>query len=151
MLQAIQEFFISIGAPGMFISAFLAGSFVPFSSELVMIGLLAAGMPGGQLLFWATLGNCLGGVFNYTVGSLGRTEWIARWTKVSPEKLEKGLQKVRRYGVWAGLLAWVPVLGSVFTVSMGFLRTRLIPSVLTICLSKYVRYALIVYLYENAL
>ena len=110
------------GATGMFAAAFLAGSFFPFSSEAVLLALLAAGAPPEALLLSATAGNTLGSLFNYGVGSLGREEWITRYTKVSPEKLERGKRWVRRYGAWAGLLAWLPLLGSVITVAMGFLR-----------------------------
>ena len=78
------------GGVGMFIAAFLAGSFFPFSSEAVMLALLAAGTNPGELLAWGTAGNVLGSLFNYGVGSLGKEEWIERWTKVPPEKLERG-------------------------------------------------------------
>ena len=111
MLDSLQQLLIENGALGMFLAAFLAGSFLPFSSEGVMIALLTAGTPATELLIWGTLGNVLGALFNYFIGSLGKEEWIQQWTKVSPEKLEKGKQKVRKYGSWAGLLAWIPILG----------------------------------------
>ena len=117
MLDSLQQLLIENGALGMFLAAFLAGSFLPFSSEVVMIALLTAGTPATELLIWGTLGNVLGALFNYFIGSLGKEEWIQQWTKVSPEKLEKGKRKVRKYGSWAGLLAWIPILGSVITVA----------------------------------
>ena len=132
------------GATGMFAAAFLAGSFFPFSSEAVLLALLAAGAPPEALLLSATAGNTLGSLFNYGVGSLGREEWITRCTKVSPEKLERGKRWVRRYGAWAGLLAWLPLLGSVITVAMGFLRVPLVYGMVLIGLGKYVRYWIIV-------
>ena len=132
------------GATGMFAAAFLAGSVFPFSSEAVLLALLAAGAPPEALLLSATAGNTLGSLFNYGVGSLGREEWITRYTKVSPEKLERGKRWVRRYGAWAGLLAWLPLLGSVITVAMGFLRVPLVYGMVLIGLGKYVRYWIIV-------
>ncbi len=132
------------GATGMFAAAFLAGSFFPFSSEAVLLALLAAGAPPEALLLSATAGNTLGSLFNYGVGSLGREEWITRYAKVSPEKLERGKRWVRRYGAWAGLLAWLPLLGSVITVAMGFLRVPLVYGMVLIGLGKYVRYWIIV-------
>ena len=132
------------GATGMFAAAFLAGSFFPFSSEAVLLALLAAGAPPEALLLSATAGNTLGSLFNYGVGSLGREEWITRYTKVSPKKLERGKRWVRRYGAWAGLLAWLPLLGSVITVAMGFLRVPLVYGMVLIGLGKYVRYWIIV-------
>lgn len=143
-MEAFIQLLVCYGGPGMFVAAFLAGSFFPFSSEVVMVGLLAAGTDPSDLLLWGTAGNTLGSLFNYGVGSLGRDEWITRFTKVSPEKLERGKRWVRRYGAWAGLLAWLPLLGSVITVAMGFLRVPLVYGMVLIGLGKYVRYWIIV-------
>ena len=41
-----------------------------------MIALLTAGTPATGLLIWGTLGNVLGALFNYGIGSLGKEEWI---------------------------------------------------------------------------
>lgn len=136
------------GSVGMFAAAFLAGSFFPFSSEAVMLALLAVGANPTDLLVWGTAGNTLGSVFNYGVGSLGRDEWIERWTKVSPQKLEKGKRWVRSYGVWAGLLAWLPLLGSVITVAMGFLRVKFIYAMINVAIGKYIRYWFILEAYK---
>lgn len=146
-MDAFIALLIHYGAVGMFASAFLAGSFLPFSSEVVMLGLLAAGADPVELLAWGTAGNTLGGLFNYGIGSLGRDEWIARWTKVKPEKLERAKRWVRHYGAWAGLLAWVPILGSVITVALGFLRVKLIYSMLAVATGKYMRYWLLIQAY----
>ena len=61
---------------GMLAAAFLAGSFFPFSSEAVMLALLATGLDTWQLVVYGTVGNVLGSVFNYCVGRMGRLEWI---------------------------------------------------------------------------
>ena len=44
MIAWIISFLVEWGYWGMLVAAFLAGSFFPFSSEAVMIGLLAAGL-----------------------------------------------------------------------------------------------------------
>lgn len=146
-MDAFFDILIAGGGFGMFVAAFLAGSFIPFSSEVVMVGLLAAGCDPSDLLLWGTAGNVLGSLFNYCVGSLGREEWITRWTKTPPEKLERGKRWVRRYGAWAGLVAWVPLLGSVITVAMGFMRVKMIYAMTTVAIGKYVRYWVVVSAY----
>ncbi len=135
------------GGIGMFVAAFLAGSVFPFSSEAVMLALLAAGADPGELLVWGTAGNTLGSLFNYGVGSLGKQEWIDRMTKAKPERLEQAKRWVRRYGAWAGLLAWLPIIGSIITVAMGFLRVKLMYALITVGIGKYVRYWLIIKAY----
>lgn len=143
-MQAIIDQFVAYGPWGMFAAAFLAGSILPFSSEVVLFGLLAAGSPPWTLLACATVGNVAGGMLNYGIGRLGREDWITRYAKVTPEKLERGKRFVHRYGAWAGLLAVVPVIGDLIIVAMGYLRTALVPSLATITISKYARYQFIV-------
>ena len=143
-MEQLVEILVEWGPTGMFVAAFLAGSFFPFSSEVVMLALLATGASPTSLLLWGTAGNVLGSLFNYYVGSLGREEWITRWTKVPPDKLERGKAYVRRYGAWAGLLGWVPLLGSVITVALGFLRVNVVAAISTIAVGKFVRYWVLV-------
>ena len=49
-MESLIEILTDYGYIGMFISAFLAGSIFPLSSELVMLGLLAAGLDPWQLV-----------------------------------------------------------------------------------------------------
>ena len=147
-MDVFIDFLVAHGMWGMLLSAFLAGSVLPFSSELVLVGLMAAGSDPTDLLVCATIGNTLGGVFNYCIGSLGKEEWIERLTKVSPEKLERGMRYVRKYGSWAGLLAWIPILGSIITVSLGFLRCRMLYSFFNMAVGKFARYALLISAYK---
>lgn len=146
-MEALTDFLISNGELGMFIAALLGGSVVPFASEVVLVGLLASGANPTALLIFATIGNTLGGLINYGIGSLGKQEWITRYARVSPERLEQGLAKVRKYGSWAGLLAWIPFFGSVVTVSLGYMRCRFLYSTFNIAVGKFVRYAIILSAY----
>lgn len=149
-MQELADFLIAIGPLGMFFAAFLAGSFFPFSSELVMVGLLGAGSNATSLLIWGTLGNTFGGYFNYLVGSMGKEEWITRRLKIDPGRLRRGKVYVRHYGAWAGLLSWLPILGSVITIAMGYVRTNRVLSAISIFLGKYVRYQILISAWQAA-
>ena len=60
-MDVITNFLIDWGYWGMFIAAFLAGSFFPFSSEAIMLGLMAAGLHPWPLVIYGTAGNyCVG-------------------------------------------------------------------------------------------
>ena len=48
------------------------------------------------------------------------------------------------------MLAWVPLLGSVISVAMGFLRVRFIYAIATVAAGKYVRYWLLIQAYLQA-
>ena len=70
-MDVLTHLLLDYGYWGMLLSAFLAGSFFPFSSEAVMLGLLAAGLDPVLLLVYGSIGNVMGGMFNYGLGRLG--------------------------------------------------------------------------------
>lgn len=144
-MESLYQLMIEHGVSGFFVASFLAGSFMPFSSEVVMVALITAGVDPWGLVIWGTLGNTLGSVFNYWIGSLGNPRWIKKWTGVTEAQLEKGLHYVDNYGFWAGWLAWVPLLGSLITVSLGLMRARFGPTMINIFLGKFLRYWLIMW------
>ena len=43
-IETVSQILIDWGYPGLFISALLAGSIVPFSSEIVLLGLVKLGL-----------------------------------------------------------------------------------------------------------
>ena len=129
----------------MLLSAFLAGSVFPFSSEAVMLGLLAAGLDPWQLVVYGTAGNVLGSVFNYGVGMLGRMDWIERYLHVSADSMERARRFMNGRGAWMGFFAFVPLLGSAITVMLGLMRANKVITLVSITLGKFLRYLLLVY------
>ena len=61
-MEAIVQFFIEWGYIGLFLSALLAGSILPFSSELVLTVLVQMGADPTVCLIAASIGNTLGGL-----------------------------------------------------------------------------------------
>lgn len=148
-MDAFVDFLLTYGYGGMFAAAFLAGSFFPFSSEAVMTGLRLAGLDVWMLVLCASVGNLLGGMFNYGVGRMGKEDWIYGMLRVRPERLEQSERFVHRYGAWMGLLSWLPILGSVITIAMGLLRVDVWKSALTILIGKVARYVILGFLLEE--
>lgn len=144
-MDTVIELLIQYGYWGMFIAAFIAGSVFPFSSEAVMAGLQLAGLNPMSLLIWGTLGNVAGSMFNYWIGSLGKMEWIEKYLHVKREKVEKTQAWMEKRGAWMGVLCFLPILGSVIAVTMGFMRTNPFISLLAIFIGKLLRYAILVY------
>lgn len=148
-MDAFVDFLLTYGYGGMFAAAFLAGSFFPFSSEAVMTGLRLAGLDVWMLVLCASVGNLLGGMFNYGVGRMGKEDWIYGMLRVRSERLEQSERFVHRYGAWMGLLSWLPILGSVITIAMGLLRVDVWKSALTILIGKVARYVVLGFLLEE--
>lgn len=129
----------------MLISAFIAGSVFPFSSEAVLTALLLAGLDPVRLFIFATVGNVGGSMFNYWVGSLGKMEWIERYLHVQPEKVHRTARWMERYGAWMGLFSSLPILGSVIAVTLGFTRVNPFFALFTITVGKAFRYAVLIF------
>ena len=141
MMEAIMTFLVSYGYMGMLIAAFLAASILPFSSEAVMVGLQAAGLDPVALIAYGTIGNVLGSMFNYTIGRLGKMEWIEKYLHVKKEDLDKA----HRFMAGRGLLSVIPVIGDVITVALGLMRANVVIVVISVTISKLARYMLLVY------
>lgn len=140
-----MEFLLSYGYMGMLVAAFLAASILPFSSEAVMVGLQAAGLDPIFLIIYGTIGNVLGSMFNYTIGRLGKMEWIEKYLHVKKEDLDKAHRFMAGRGAWMGLLSVIPVVGDVITVALGLMRANVVIVVISVTISKLLRYVLLVY------
>ena len=144
-MDGIISLLISYGYWGMFVTAFVAGSFFPFSSEAVMTGLLAAGLDPWGLIIYGTAGNVLGGMFNYGVGRMGRLEWIERYLHVKQNDLDRATRFMAGRGAWMGFFAFVPILGSAITIVLGLMRANPIISFISITIGKFLRYVVLIY------
>ncbi len=141
MLELLESW----GYWGMFIASFIAGSVFPFSSEAVLTALQLAGLEPLHLFLAATVGNVGGSMFNYGVGTLGKMEWIEKYLHVEPAKVRRTARWMERYGAWIGVLCFLPILGSVIAVTLGFTRANPWLSLFTITLGKAARYALLIF------
>ena len=144
-MDAITHFLIDYGYWGMFISAFLAGSVLPFSSEAVMLGLLAAGVDPVPLLIYGSIGNVMGGMVNYGLGRLGKLEWLKKYFHLKQSSIDRAYQFMGGHGAWMGFFAFLPILGSAITVVLGLTRANLLLSVFSITLGKVMRYSLLIW------
>ena len=135
----------SWGYWGMLTAAFIAGSVFPFSSEAVLTALQLSGLDPVRLFAFATIGNVAGSMFNYGVGTLGKMEWIEKYLHVDREKVERTSQWMEHYGAWIGILCFLPILGSVIAVTLGFTRANPWVSLLTITIGKATRYAILIF------
>ena len=130
---------LDLGYLGLFLGSFLAATIVPFSADVLLIGMLVAGGSPWLVIGIATAGNFIGGLTSYGIGRIGKWEWIEK-LGVKPETLEKQKAKVDRWGSWLALLSWVPFVGDIFAVALGFYRTKFLPSALFMLIGKAGRF-----------
>ena len=137
---AMEAYLEGLGYLGMFISAFLAGSILPFSSELVLISLYKSKFSFSYLLFFSSLGNTLGGMLGYVMGYYSKLEWIEKYMKVKHSKLRQIQGYLKSYGAGIAFLCWLPVVGDPIGIALGLFRVRPYWVALNMLVGKAMRY-----------
>ena len=140
-MEQLFDILTNYGPLGMFIAAFLAGSILPFSSETVMIALLAVGVNPWTLLFYASTGNSLGGITCYYIGRLTTPEKVQSVFRIKPRNMERARKLVQRWGPLMGLLCWLPFLGDAILVTLGIMRSNPLLTNIMMILGRTLRYA----------
>jgi membrane protein YqaA with SNARE-associated domain len=144
-MDFIISFLTQYGYWGMLMAAFLAGSFFPFSSEAVLVGLMATGLDPWVLMIYGTIGNVLGSMFNYGVGRMGKLEWIEKYLHVKEKDLAKAQRFMAGRGAWMGFFAFLPVLGSAIAIALGLMRANVIITFIAVTAGKIFRYIILIY------
>lgn len=112
------------GPFGLFLSAFLAATIIPFSSEAALAASLAAGMETNTALAAASAGNILAIFLNYLLGY-----WLYEKTHANLERSKTGRKALawgHRYGYGALLFSWLPVVGDPVTLVAGLVRLNVV-------------------------
>lgn len=135
-----MEWLLELGYIGLFIGSLLAATVIPFSSDFLLIGMLAAGGDVVLSVVFASLGNWAGGMISYYLGHFGRWEWIEKWFKVKHETLEKHKTKIDRWGSWLAFWSWLPFVGDIFALALGFYRVPVVPVAGYMLLGKTIRF-----------
>ena len=144
-METITEFLIDWGYWGLFLSALIAGSVLPFSSEAVMVVLAGMGLDPVGCVVAAALGNTLGGMTCYWMGQLGNMEWIEKYFHVKKEKMDRAEKFVHGRGAWMAFFAFIPILGSAISIVLGMMRANIWIVILAMTIGKILRYALLVW------
>lgn len=142
-----MEALIEYGYIGLFIGSFLAATIFPFSSDVLLVAMLLAGGDVATTLFVATAGNWLGGLTSYWLGWLGKLEWLERWLRVKHETIVRHRARVERWGAALALMTWLPFVGDVFAVVLGFYKAKFLPSALWMLVGKGGRFIVWALLY----
>lgn len=142
--QQLSVFFTHDPLLLLFFSGFLSATLLPGSSELSLYA--ALNLESHRLvsvIAMATLGNTLGGMTNYYLGVFLPNRTLRQ---------NKGLQLeawIQRYGYWALLMSWVPIVGDPLCVAAGWLRMNSWLCLLAIGVGKGCRYVFLAMLFKG--
>ncbi|MDH5358536.1 MAG: DedA family protein [Gammaproteobacteria bacterium] len=139
-----MDVFSEFGLWGLGISAFLAATILPLSSELVLTTLMLSGESAISLLLIASTGNVAGSMVNYLLGRWGADLILQRWFHLSSQQVNKAEYQFKRYGKWSLLFAWLPIIGDPLTFVAGMLKINFFLFVVLVTIGKAGRYWLII-------
>lgn len=125
----------------LFLSAFLAATILPFSSEVAFVAAIASGMNPLSAIFFASCGNILAITLNYWFGY-----WLYDKTKTKLERSKTGTKSLEyghKYGYFVLLFSWLPVIGDPLTLVAGVLRLKFVWFVIVAGGLRVLRYYLL--------
>lgn len=122
----------------LFISAFLAATILPFSSEATFLLAITNDMPIFNAMLSASSGNVLGVVVNY---ALGYFLYEKTKTKLFSSSIGKRAYSYgHKYGYVALLFSWLPIVGDPLTLVAGLVRLEFVWFVLLVATLRVGRY-----------
>jgi len=131
------EFFI------IFFSAFGAATILPIYSEATVVYYLNSGYSKLLILLSAGLGNSLGSILNYYLGKNG-IEYLLNKGYVKENSLKRAEIIFKKFGGFALLLSWAPVIGDPLTFIAGSLHYDIKKFVIIVAFAKFVRYLFLI-------
>ena len=135
-----------LGYLGLFITCFLAATILPIASEVFLITMLAAKYDPLSSLLIASTGNTLGSYLNFGIGYIGNPEWLKK-LRVKQKTIESWKASIKKYGVWLALLSWLPIVGDIIGIALGFFRANIFWSFIFMAIGKFIRYLVVVLVY----
>ena len=135
-----------LGYLGLFITCFLAATILPIASEVFLISMLASKYDPLSSLLIASTANTLGSYLNFGIGYIGNPEWLKK-LRVKQKTIESWKASIQKYGVWLALLSWLPIVGDIIGIALGFFRANIFWSFIFMAIGKFIRYLVVILVY----
>jgi membrane protein YqaA with SNARE-associated domain len=126
---------------GLFITCLLAGTVLPFRSEVFLFSMfLREQFTPWLLIVVASGGSIVGAVANWFLGRAVAHFGNSTWFPVQPDRMARAGDLYIRYGRWSLLLSWLPFIGDPLTILAGVMRERLGTFLFLVGTAKVARY-----------
>ena len=144
-----MEYFADLGYIGLFISCFLAATFViPFSPEVILGILILKGFNLQLTIIIATIGNWMGGMTSYFIGRIGDWKKIEKYFKIKKEKVNGFKKRIDKWGSVLAFFTWFPLGGDILALSLGVFKVDVYKVSIWMLIGKFFRFvvsAIIIY------
>ena len=133
-METLTQFLIDWGYWGLFFSALIAGSVVPFSSEAVMLVLVHMGLD--PVLCVVSAGS-------------GKSEWITR-LGVKEKQLDKARRFLAGRGAMMAFFSFLPTIGEAIAIVLGLMRSNVWLTGGSMLAGKTLRYIVVLATFQGA-
>lgn len=128
----------------LFAVAFGAATLLPLQSESVLVGMLISDAFSIPVLFVvAVTGNVLGSVVSWYLGRSIEHFRHKRWFPVRERDLDRAQATYKRFGRWALLFTWMPIIGDPITLIAGVMREPFWSFLGLVTIAKALRYSVL--------
>ena len=139
----VETLLIHHGFTALFILSFLAATLVPLGSEWLLIALIVQSVNAEQAVLVATVGNYLGACTTYAIGLWGSAFLITKILRMDEATLGKATSFYEKYGAWALLFSWLPIIGDALCLIGGALRFNFLSFSTLVFTGKLIRYSVV--------
>ena len=139
----MPELLTDHGLLSLFLLSLCASTLIPLGSEWLLVTLLLGGQDPLITVAIASLGNSLGAVTSYLIGLRGSRWLIENLLRINPQQQQRAKNWFERYGSWALLFSWLPIVGDPLCLVAGILRHRFGKFILLVGIGKTARYSLV--------
>ena len=139
----MESWLLENGYPALLLLSFLASTLLPLGSEWLLAVLLINHFDPSLVVLVAALGNTAGAVTTYAIGLWGGPYLVRRVLRISRDSRLRAERYFNRYGSWALLFSWLPLLGDPLCLASGVLKTGFWRFVLLVALGKSLRYMVV--------
>lgn len=122
--------------------AFLSSTLIPlgpeppFATAVVKYSLIG-------VTLWTSIWNTLGSLTSYALGYYCKWDWVEKYLRIKKSQVEHWSYKTRKIGYLIGFFAWLPFIGDIFPLVMGFFRYSFLISALSIFLGKFTKFLIL--------
>jgi len=82
----------------------------------------------------------MGGMSSYFLGYLGKIEWVEKYLKIKADKITKTKLYLNKRGSLMAFFCWLPIVGDLIAIALGFLRTNIYLTAISMFVGKFLRY-----------
>lgn len=131
---------------GLFAVSFLSATLYPLASEAFVVAFVLNDFSPFLIFLVASVANTLGSLSTYALAFFGEKFLLEKYFKKSLQKAQKYHFYVKKFGAFFAFFTFLPLIGDIFALALGFAKYPFLKTCLFIALGKSVRYGFLIFI-----